>query len=427
MHFYIVARGDSLWMIAKRFGVSLESLIKANHQIKDPNKIRVGEKVAIPLETDGGYLLYKAQSGDTMWNIAEKFGIGIGTLLEANEEIRDGDVIAVGQVIRVPLDKEENGAPEIAVNDGALYEVSSGETLWLIAHRFGIDPEVLKNANPQIRKGDCLRGGEQLYLPGSYEAAGGETLREVARRFGVEEKALASLNGDLGGTLTAGAVVMIPRRPNGDIAVYKVKKGDTLWRIAGMYGVSVEALLLRNKALRNGERIYPDQEIVIPGLHQVRKGQTLYSIAALYDLPLSALVAANAEVDPAALAVGQVIRIPDDKGELCGKRKKERDLEYAAREGDTLDDIALLYQVSAEDLRAVNPDIPDGVLPAETVLRVPTGYVRCGCYTVREGDTLWRIAARYGISAAALIEENGGRIGDEYDLIVGDVLRVPFV
>ena len=81
MQTYMISKGDTLWMIAKKFGVSLEALIKANPQIKDPNKIRVGETVRIPLEEIDGRIVYTAQNGDTMWNIARKFGVSTEALL----------------------------------------------------------------------------------------------------------------------------------------------------------------------------------------------------------------------------------------------------------------------------------------------------------------------------------------------------------
>lgn len=45
---YVVCRGDTLWGIAKRYGVALTDLIAANPQIKNPNLIYPGDEVTIP-------------------------------------------------------------------------------------------------------------------------------------------------------------------------------------------------------------------------------------------------------------------------------------------------------------------------------------------------------------------------------------------
>jgi morphogenetic protein associated with SpoVID len=50
-HVYIVHSGDTLWQIAQTFGVALDQLISANPQIKDPSVILPGEQVTIPTPT----------------------------------------------------------------------------------------------------------------------------------------------------------------------------------------------------------------------------------------------------------------------------------------------------------------------------------------------------------------------------------------
>ncbi len=47
-HVYVVVRGDTLSGIAKKQGVSMQAILKANPQIKDKNKIQVGQRITIP-------------------------------------------------------------------------------------------------------------------------------------------------------------------------------------------------------------------------------------------------------------------------------------------------------------------------------------------------------------------------------------------
>ena len=54
---YVIKAGDTLWKMAKRFGITLEELLAANPSIKNPNKISIGQQIVIPLAgrgRDGG-------------------------------------------------------------------------------------------------------------------------------------------------------------------------------------------------------------------------------------------------------------------------------------------------------------------------------------------------------------------------------------
>jgi LysM repeat protein len=45
---YVVKKGDTMYAIAKKFGITLQALIDANPQVKDPRKLQVGQKLTIP-------------------------------------------------------------------------------------------------------------------------------------------------------------------------------------------------------------------------------------------------------------------------------------------------------------------------------------------------------------------------------------------
>ncbi len=98
---YIVKPGDTLFSIAKRFGVDLQELARINH-IVDPSTIYVGQKLIIPAgAAPPVQKLYRVQPGDTLSAIAVRFGVSMQAIMDANH-ITDPDAIYVGQVLRIP-------------------------------------------------------------------------------------------------------------------------------------------------------------------------------------------------------------------------------------------------------------------------------------------------------------------------------------
>lgn len=427
MFWYLVEKGDSLWMIAKKFGISLENLIKANPQIKDPNKIGVGDRVGIPLEEENGCACYVVQSGDTMWSIAKKFSISPEALIAANPQVGDADKLQTGERIRIPLDGD-GGDTGIERNNGAIYYVKKGDTLFLIAQRYALNMDTLRRANPELGAGEALKEGMQLYLPGFHYRRNGETLSSIAAAYGVPLEALVAVNPRLGtgNGASAGEKLAIPRRANGDMAVYTVKQGDTLYKIAQKYNLPVEALLVANDDVIDSDLIYPDQKLAVPGPYIIAKGDTFYRIGTIYGISVSSLKAANPHLDAEALPVGAMVRIPASRGGISEKNEAGAGgVDYVVQSGDTLRSVAGMYRVPlAELLRANDIDEEDGILRPGTVLHVPTGYVQCVCYGAEHGDTLWRIAAKYGIRAGELLEANPG-IRDGEELRGGELLMIP--
>ena len=107
---YIVKKGDTLFLIAKRFGVALNDLIAANPQIKNPDLIFPGDVVFIPdsHKPPRPGRRYIVQKGDTLFLIAKRFGVALDDLIAANPQIKNPDLIFPGDVVFIPKDDRED-------------------------------------------------------------------------------------------------------------------------------------------------------------------------------------------------------------------------------------------------------------------------------------------------------------------------------
>jgi LysM repeat protein len=162
----------------------------------------------------------------------------------------------------------------------------------------------------------------------------------------------------------------------------------------------------------------------------VRPGDTLGAIAARNGTTVAALARANGIADPDVLHAGQTLVIGGGGGGTSTGGGG-----YTVRPGDTLGAIAARSGTSVAALAAANGIANPALIHVGQVLRVPAGGVvpagmspvssssGGGTYTVRSGDTLAGIAARFGTSADALATLNG--IRDPNVLSIGRVLRVP--
>ncbi|MEJ6951326.1 N-acetylmuramoyl-L-alanine amidase family protein [Natronospora cellulosivora (SeqCode)] len=129
---YQVRGGDSLFSIAQRFGISLVELRQANNLWTD--SIRIGQRLNIPVN-DADYVFYRVQAGDTLSRIARTFNIALSEIRRANNIWNDN--IEVGQELTIPQ----------VMNQQRSYTVQRGDTLFRIASRFGITVAELSNVN----------------------------------------------------------------------------------------------------------------------------------------------------------------------------------------------------------------------------------------------------------------------------------------
>ncbi len=102
---YTIQSGDTLGGIASQFDLALEELALRNN-IKDPNFIQIGQ-VLIIRDAPEAYIV---KSGDTLSQIAAEHNVTVAEIMSANPEIRNANLISVGQAIIIPSAGQEQPA-----------------------------------------------------------------------------------------------------------------------------------------------------------------------------------------------------------------------------------------------------------------------------------------------------------------------------
>ena len=190
---YTVKKGDSLWKIANKYNTTVEKLKSANNL--KTNTLSVGQKLVIPSisvspEVSDTYIV---QKGDSLWSIANKFNMTVSELKNLNN--LTNNLLSIGQVLKIK-DSSNNGK--------TTYTVQKGDSLWVIANKYGITAEELKKYN--------------------------------------------NLTSNL---LSIGQVLKIPQGKTSTENIYTVKKGDSLWTIANRYNTTVEKIKVLNNLTSN--------------------------------------------------------------------------------------------------------------------------------------------------------------------------------
>ncbi len=230
-----------LKVIARRLNVTTDELKMLNPELlrgvtppgEDDYLLRVppglGPKFSavyddLPESSRAQWSRHRVNKGETISTIARHYGISQRALVDANK-LRSRHRIYVGQVLTVPVPPNQSssssrnrGGKRTVSSDGK-YFVRPGETLWELSRAFSTTISALRKANG-MRPGDKLLAGRWIKLPG----------RE---RLGTSTK------------------------------WYTVKTGDTVWDIAGHFGVKVKDILAVNN-LKNPRRIHPGTKIRIP-------------------------------------------------------------------------------------------------------------------------------------------------------------------
>ncbi len=163
---YIVQRGDTLSEIALKFGTTVQELVEIN-KIANPNLIFPGQvlKIITNSTINGqetratGSIIYTVQRGDTLSQIAQNYGVSVAHIVEIND-IQNPNLIFPGEKLRITESNSQTLNPILQNN---YYTVQRGDTLSKIALKFNVTVSYLVNLNG-IRNPNLIYVGQILKI-----------------------------------------------------------------------------------------------------------------------------------------------------------------------------------------------------------------------------------------------------------------------
>jgi LysM repeat protein len=207
--------------------------------------------------------------------------------------------------------------------------------------------------------------------------------------------------------------------------VHVVKRGDTLSEIAAHYRVSQKQIKrwnkLRSSRIHVGQSLKVGSPVKSGDWYRVRRGDTLSKIARQFAVPVYKLKAIN-HLDRDVIHVGQKLHLQSaaPTRSASADDHDEEPREYTVRRGDTLSKIALRFDVGLSFLRQLNKLKSDLIRPGQK-LRLRASRLEEAVHVVKEGETLTEIARRYRVSVSQLQRLNA-LVGDR--ILIGQKLRL---
>ncbi|WP_270642446.1 LysM peptidoglycan-binding domain-containing protein [Limosilactobacillus mucosae] len=308
---------------------------------------------------------------------------------------------------------------------------------------------------------------------GYYTVQSGDTLSGIALKFSTTSSKLAQLNSISNPNLIyVGQRLLVNQSSNSNssssgqssstttnteasAASYTVKSGDTLSGIASQYNTTVNQIVSLNQ-LSNPNLIYVGQVLKLKnsqttnsssssstaattaGTYTVKAGDTLSAIASRYSTSSSTLASLNSLSNPNLIYVGQVLKVSSNASTSSSTNSSANSTvttaaSYTVKAGDTLSAIAAKYGTTYQALASTNSiSNPNDIYVGQVIKVSATATAASsqaasstnsnGSYTVKSGDTLYGIALANGLNWQTLAKQNG--ISDPNVIFVGQKLSL---
>ena len=174
---------------------------------------------------------------------------------------------------------------------------------------------------------------------------------------------------------------------NDNIFYHTIERGQTVYSIATMYGVTVDDIYRLNPESR--ESIKAGATLKIPQrdagsapmgnaednflYHTIQPKETLYSLSIRYAVPGPDIIEANPGLSTSTFTIGKTIRIPATPIETLPTKEVKsvtKDIEYTVAKKETMYRICRKFNISSTELIKRNPELKNGV-KAGMVIKIP--------------------------------------------------------
>ena len=206
--YYIVKKGDSLWSIASKNNISVNDLKQLNNLSN--NTLQIGQILKFPTASDNDIdntvseNIYTVKQGDTLYSIARLYGITTDKLKSANN--LPSNTLSIGQVLIIP-NSNQNTTNEI------IYTVQKGDSLWLIANKYDTTVDIIKTKN-NLTSNLLSIGQKLIIPSTSeftnYTVQKGDSLYQIAKNFNTTVDDIKKINNLQTNTLSIGQKLIIP-------------------------------------------------------------------------------------------------------------------------------------------------------------------------------------------------------------------------
>ncbi len=419
---------------------------------------------------------YKVKKNDSLLGIADLFNVRVSDVRNWNN-IPYTSSIKVGQNLTIyvseenkeyyaSLDKstmiEDKTTTNFSVEkkDSYVYhKIKKGENLGLIAAQYGVSIASIKQWN-DLSDNKIVAGKRlKIYTDESYEVVStenafdntkgsfynykvkkGDTIGQIAERYHISINEIRKWNNLKGNKIIAGQNIKIYSshtnlsftenisKTESNVNYYKIKKGDTIGKIAESFSVSVDEIkswnglvdnnIVAGKTLKIYSNSAPDYNSTVTGSttgnvsselinHEIKKGETIIGIAQLYGVSVDEIRQWNALNSSKIIAGKNLVIYPSGVETKKVSEIKETFTTHKIKKGETLSEIAEKYKVSVVSIKQWNNISGNKIVAGQTLKigKSSESYsvkTKDGYHTVVKGESLYSISIKYNTTVQKL-------------------------